>query len=83
MKFIEILKKQEHEDYISYASIVNREFEMFKLSELTLDMFKHMIVVQGLTVHRDAEIRCRILNKLEQDSKLILFVTKLDIADKG
>ena len=40
--------------------------------ELTLDMFKCLIFVQGLTVPKDTEIRSHLLSKLEQDSKLTL-----------
>ena len=35
-------------------------------------MFKCLIFVQGQTASKDAEIRSRLLSKLEQDSKLTI-----------
>ena len=66
------LTKKENEDYTTFASIVNRECEKFKLSKITPDMFKCLIFVQGLTAPGDAEIRARLLTKLEQDQKITL-----------
>ena len=59
-------------DYSSFAGIVNRERERFKLKELTPDKFKCSIFVQGLTAPEDGEIRTRILIKLEQNPKISL-----------
>ena len=42
------------------------------LNELTLDLFKCLIFVQGLTDNKDAEMRSRILAKLDIDPKLTL-----------
>ena len=39
---------------------------------MTLEMFKCLIFVQGLTALDDSEIRLRLLTKLEQDQKIIL-----------
>ena len=64
--------KKSGEDYSSFAGIVNRECERFKLKELTPDMFKCLIFVQGLTAPEDGEIRTRILSKLEQNPKISL-----------
>ena len=51
---------------------MNRESVKFKFSELTSDIFKCLIFVQGLTAPKGTEIRSRRLLKLEQDSKLPL-----------
>ena len=37
------------EDYSTFGGIVIRESEMFKLKELTSDMFRCLVFVQGLT----------------------------------
>ena len=66
------LTKKENEDYTTFACIVNRECEKFRLSEITPDMFKCLIFIQGLTTPKDAEIRSRLLTKLEQDQKITL-----------
>ena len=42
------------------------------LNELTSNSFKCLIFVQGLTSNKDAEIRSRILTKLEMYLKLAL-----------
>lgn len=51
------LTKKESEDYITFASIVNKYCDDFKLSELSPDNFKCLIYVQGLVSTKDAEIR--------------------------
>ena len=57
---------------MTFASIVNRECEKFRLSEIIPGMFKCFIFIQGLTASKDAEIRSRLLMKLEQDQKITL-----------
>ena len=66
------LTRKENADYTTFASIFNRECEKFRLSEITPDMFKCLIFVQDLTALTDAEIRSRLLTKLEQDQKITL-----------
>ena len=51
------LTKKDTDAYITFASIVNRECEEFKLHKLTLDMFKCLIFVQGLTAPKDAKFK--------------------------
>ena len=41
------LMKKEEEDFITYASVVNREYEKFKLEELSSDKFKCLILCKG------------------------------------
>ena len=61
------LSKKENEDDTTFASIVNREFDKFRLSEITPGMFKCLIFVS-----KNAELRLRLLTKLEQDQKITL-----------
>ena len=42
--------KQEEDDFVTYAGMANAQCEAFKLKELSSDVFKHLIIVQGLTV---------------------------------
>lgn len=51
---------------------MSHECEKFKLNELTPDIIKCLIFVQGLSANKDTEIRVKILSKLEIDSKLTL-----------
>ena len=44
------------------AGNINFHWELFKLGELSIDMFKCLAVVQGLTTVKDKDIRSRILN---------------------
>ena len=62
--------KKCREDYSTFARIVNRECEMFKLKELTPNILKYLIFVQGLMTPEDGEI-IRILSKLEQNHKSV------------
>ena len=57
---------------MTFACIVSRECEKFKLSGITPALFKCLIFVQGLIALKDAEIRSRLLTKLEQDQKTSL-----------
>ena len=66
------LTKKNTDNYTIFASVVNRECKKFKLSELTPDMFKCLMYIQGLTAPKDVEIRSRLLSNLEQDLKLTL-----------
>ena len=52
--------------------MVNRYCERFQQNEITPDMFKCLIFIQGLTSLSEKEVRTRLLTKLEQDQKLIL-----------
>ena len=64
--------KQEDDDFVNYAGMVNTQCEAFKLKELSCDMFKCLIFVQGLTAPNDKEIRSRILTIMEQDPNIAL-----------
>lgn len=58
-------KKKADDDSITYAGAVDRGRGSFKLKELTPEMFKRLIFVQGLTTNEGTEIRVRIASKLE------------------
>ena len=64
--------KKDDEDFVTYAGNVNKICERFLLNELSIDRFKCLIFVQGLTSSKDKDIRSRILTKLEQDSEINL-----------
>lgn len=54
-------------NYIIYVGRVNKECEKIQLDELMPDILKCLIFTQGLTGEKDAEVRTRILTKLEQN----------------
>ena len=59
--------KSDDNDFVIFAGVVNQECE-----KLTSDSCKYLIFIHALTSNKDAEIRSRILTKLEMDSKLTL-----------
>lgn len=66
------LTRKEDQDYTTFASVVNRHCDNFKLSSLTADNFKVLIFIQGLVSTKDAEIRRRALNTLEKEPDITL-----------
>ncbi|CAH8629424.1 unnamed protein product [Schistosoma rodhaini] len=66
------LVKREADEYGVLADIVNRECEKFKLRSLTEDQFKCLIFIKALQSPRDAEIRTRLLTRLDQDPNITL-----------
>ena len=64
------LTKRDSDDYLGFASVVNKNCDDFKLGELSADNFKCLIFAQGLVSAKDAEIRCRVLSKLENELDL-------------
>ena len=66
------LTKRDSDDYLGFASVVNKNCDDFKLGELSADDFKCLIFAQGLVSAKDAEIRHRILSKLENEPVLTL-----------
>ncbi|GAB1605680.1 hypothetical protein Ahia01_000850300 [Argonauta hians] len=64
--------KQHCDDFVTYAGKVNEQCELFKLNELTPDMFKCLIFVQGLTSMLDKDVRSRVLSIIEQDAHVTL-----------
>ena len=66
------MQKEETDDIVTYAGKVNALCELFKLKDLSVDMFKCYIFVQGLTALRDKDLRSRILSIMEQDPEMNL-----------
>ncbi|XP_055714375.1 uncharacterized protein K02A2.6-like [Phlebotomus papatasi] len=59
----------ETEDFIDYMGRVNQLCEDFQFNTLTLDSFKALIFVLGLKNARFAEIRTRLLHKLDSKTE--------------
>lgn len=64
--------KEDSEDYLAYSCKVNKSCVDFKLSELTEEQFKCLTFVCGLKSKQDAEIRMRLINKLNEAADLTL-----------
>ena len=66
------LSKWDDEDYLTFASIVNKHCDDFPQAELSTDDFKCLIIAQGLVSAKNSEIRWRVLSKLESEPELTL-----------
>ena len=66
------LTKRDSDDCLGFASVFNKNCDDFKLGELSADNFKCLIFAQGLVSAKDAEIRRRVLSKLENEPDLTL-----------
>ena len=66
------LTKRDSDDYLGFASVVNKNCDDFKLGELSADIFKCLIFAQGQVSAKDAEIRRRVLSKLVNEPGLTL-----------
>ena len=64
------LTKRDSDDYLGFASVVNKNCDDFKLGELSADNFKYLIFAQGRVSAKDVEIRRRVLSKLENEPNL-------------
>ena len=64
------LYKKNNDDYLGFASVVNKNCDDFKLGELSADNFICLIFAQGQVSAKDAEIRRRVLLKLENEPDL-------------
>ena len=67
-----IISKEDQQDYLTFAATVNKHCNDFKLADLAADDFKCLIFEQGLVSAEDAEIRRRVLTKLENEQGLTL-----------
>jgi predicted Holliday junction resolvase-like endonuclease len=63
---------QANEDIVSYTGRVNKECERFQLSKLSYDQFKSLIFVAGLTLPEEADLRTRLLAKLDSSTDLTI-----------
>nr|VZI26827.1 unnamed protein product [Spirometra erinaceieuropaei] len=66
------LCKRDSDEFITYAGIVNRECGRFQLGSLTEDQFKCLIFICGLQFPKDADIRTRLLSKVQQNNSTTL-----------
>ena len=66
------LTKRDSDDYFGFASVDNKNCDDFKLGELSADNFKCLIFAQDLVSAKDAEIRRRVLSKLENEPDITL-----------
>ena len=66
------LTKRDSDDYLGFASVVNKNYDDFKVGELSADNFKCLIFAQGLVSVKNAEIRRRVLSKLENEADFTL-----------
>ena len=66
--------KRNSDDFITYAGIVKRECSCSQLNSLTEDQLKCLIFICGLQSPKDADIRIRLLTKIQQDPKTTLQV---------
>ena len=64
--------KDNQQDFLTFAISVNKLCNDFKLVELTADDLKCLIFAQGLVSAEDAEVRRRVLTKLENEQGLTL-----------
>ena len=62
--------KQENEGFI-FLRMVNSQCELFKINEISKDMFKCLIFVQGLTAPKDS-YSFQILIIMKQDPEITL-----------
>nr|VZI26200.1 unnamed protein product [Spirometra erinaceieuropaei] len=66
------LCKRDSDDFITYAGIVNRECGRFQLGSLNENQFKCLIFICGLQSPKCADIRTRLLSKLQQNNSTTL-----------
>nr|VZH95151.1 unnamed protein product [Spirometra erinaceieuropaei] len=66
------LCKRDFDDFITYAGLVNREYGRFQLGSLTEDQFKCLIFICDLQSPKDADIRTRLLSKVQQSTSFTL-----------
>ena len=66
------LSKRDDEDNLTFASIVNKHWDDFRLAELSAGDFKCFIFSQGLVSAKNSEIKRRVLSKFESEPELTL-----------
>ncbi|XP_055613944.1 uncharacterized protein K02A2.6-like [Uranotaenia lowii] len=64
--------KKSTEDYVSFSCRVNKNAVDFELSKLTEEQFKCLLFVCGLKAECDAEVRTRLLAKIEDRDDVTL-----------
>nr|VZI02168.1 unnamed protein product [Spirometra erinaceieuropaei] len=66
------LCKRDSDDFITYAGIVHRACGRFRLGSLTEDQVTCLIFICGLQSPKDADIRTRLLSKVQQNNSTTL-----------
>ncbi|XP_055634140.1 uncharacterized protein K02A2.6-like [Toxorhynchites rutilus septentrionalis] len=66
------IAKSSTEDFITYTCRINKACVEFELGNLSEEQFKVLIFVCGLTSETDAEIRTRLLARIEEKSDITL-----------
>ncbi|CAH8439890.1 unnamed protein product [Schistosoma rodhaini] len=66
------LTREADEDYTTYAGRVNVQAERFKLNVLTSDQFKCLLFISGLNSPSDADVRMKLLSRMEHDEEMTL-----------
>jgi len=61
-------RKNDNDDFVTYASIVNRNCEDFQFTELEPEQLKCLIFISDLQAAKEFEIRARLLRRLETHS---------------
>lgn len=61
------ISKHHEDDFVSYAhaGTVNRKYEDFELAKLSADQFKALFFICGLNSSADADIRTKLLSRLD------------------
>lgn len=59
--------KNDETNYLDYMGNVNKACEDFELNKMTIDQFKCLIFAAGLSSTKDADIRTKLLSKLETE----------------
>lgn len=62
------LVKSEADDIISYGGMVNRAVEDFEFQNCKIDQFKCLVFICGLKAPRYADIRARLLSRIEGET---------------
>ncbi|XP_065092789.1 uncharacterized protein K02A2.6-like [Ochlerotatus camptorhynchus] len=61
-------RKRDADDFVTYASAVNKSCEDFNVNTITADQFKCLIFVAGLHSEKNKDIRTRLLAKMESET---------------
>ncbi|XP_053686599.1 uncharacterized protein K02A2.6-like [Sabethes cyaneus] len=61
--------KKNSDDFVTYASAVNKACEDFSINTITPDQFKCLIFVAGLQSEKQKDIRTRLLAKMEGETQ--------------
>lgn len=66
------MSKQATEDYVTFACRINKACVEFELRKLSEEQFKCLSFVCGLKAEEDAEVRTRLLSKIEDKKDVTL-----------